>query len=133
MYIVFLRSFQIQINNLGEKIQQQRIYKMFRHFKKLVITVLLTLFIPARRFRSAQQKLLPAIMERLTAVIYPSRSFNIFLSCCFSKKNILNWALIHRFQPKCAKTVVALPARNIWYNSASHVIDFYYMCYCISF
>ena len=95
---------------------------------------LLTLFRPAPRFRSAQQKLLPAIMERLTAVICPSRSFNIFLSRCFSKKKkFLNWVLIHRFQPKCAKTVVALRARNIWYNSASHVIDFYYMCYCISF
>ena len=60
---------------------------------------------PAPGFRSAQQKLLPAIMERLTANMSFQELF--FCRAAFPRKITLNWVLIHRFQPKSPKTVVS--------------------------
>ena len=83
------REASIFLNRLAEKLAEKRKDSKgdtISAIRRKISFTLLTLFIPAPRFRSAQQKLLPAIMERLTAVICPSRSFNVFLSRCFSKK-----------------------------------------------
>ncbi|KAG1714159.1 hypothetical protein GQR58_001790 [Nymphon striatum] len=46
----------------------------------------LPLFMPAPRFKSAQQNLLPVLMERWTAAICLSMTFNMFFCGGFAKK-----------------------------------------------